>query len=166
MTTVVGTFNVPSFADPLIQVTDEIPLSEENDGVDGSAIHINVKPGEGTLIFFSLDTPVPITSKALVRAMVYVNNPDVQLFVGGIDCDESGNITNFDLGLDQISNASKFYYTWRPMLAVHDSTTGFLVPFVQVIGGEEECDVYIDAVEVYNIEANALYPGTLFGVTQ
>lgn len=156
-----GTF--ASLNHALVTVTDILPSGASLIGAEGNALRVSVKPGEGSLILFGR-TPIPTNKKALVRATVWSNNQFPSVITGLIDTDQNGNLSGDGIGMDQLNVSRKINKIWSRITSLHDSQTGYVLPFVQVTGGFGNSDVYIDNVEVYVLDENVNYSGRFLGV--
>ncbi|MFB3786116.1 MAG: hypothetical protein ACE15F_07070 [bacterium] len=159
---IAGTFAVLQPA--LTDITSVLPAGGEALGTGGNALRFIVQPGQGSLLLFGTSHPVAADTKALTRVCVWSNNPSAQIFVGLIETDANGNLTGSDLGMDQLMQSSVMTKAWRRITALHECQSGFVVPFVQVVGNIMSSEVYIDNVEVYIIQKDAIYSGEFLGV--
>ncbi len=158
---IAGTFS--GMPPALITITDILPADSEEFGVEGNALRITVQPGEGSLLFFSNAQPIEVPEKALVRASVWSSNPSAQVFVGLMDTDAEGNLTGAVLGMDQLLETQTLTKNWRIITAIHETQSGYVKPIVQVAGNVVSSEVYVDNIEVYLINKDAIYTGELLG---
>jgi len=159
---IAGTF--AGLAPARIDITGEVPIGDRALGTRGNALRFSVQPEDGSLVLFGKNQPVASGGKSLARMCVWSSNASAQIFVGLIETDMEGNLTGSGLGMDQLTRTAVLTKTWRRITVLHECESGFVVPFVQVVGGLRSSEVYIDNVEVYVLQRDAVYSGGFLGV--
>ncbi|MFB3788675.1 MAG: hypothetical protein ACE15F_20140 [bacterium] len=136
-------------------VTSVIPDAAPGQGGEGNAVRISVSPGQGTLLVLGTGAPAAADGLVLVRVDVWASNDGANLFLGLIDTNNAGDLGagGGSLGLEQHMTSTLYNGQWGILRAFHQSTTGYVRPIIQVVGGASPCDVYIDNIAVYNIPA-------------
>ncbi len=134
-------------------ITSVIPDADPGLGGEGNALRVSVDPGQGTLIVLGTGAPVATDGLVYVRADVWASNASVNLFLGVIDTNAAGDLGagGGSLGLEQHMTSTLFNGQWGILRGFHQSTTGFVRPIIQIVGGAAAADIYIDNIQVYNI---------------
>jgi hypothetical protein len=147
----------------LTELSDAPPVNGEDFDVEGNMLHITTNPAEGTFILLQHQRAIPAENKVLARASVLTTDSSAQVFFGVIDVRENGELTGQVLGMDQITQTNTLENRWRRLTTLHEPQSGYVLPFVQVVGGNKPSEIYIDNIEVYVIDPNQLYPGSFLG---
>jgi len=138
---------------------------EENENVAGNALHVLVRPGQGSLFILDMQNPIEVQEDSLVlaRAEIWCSNDSAGISFGLADTDQNGNMElgGGSLGLEQFSLCRSFDGKWGTALVLHRSQSGFVIPLIQVICGDVQTDTYIDGVKVYQVQEGDKIPADL-----
>ena len=138
---------------------------EENENVAGNALHVLVRPGQGSLFIVDMQNPIEVEEDSLVlaRAEIWCSNDSARISFGLADTDQNGNMElgGGSLGLEQFSLCKSFDNKWGTAIVLHRSQSGYVIPLIQVICGDVETDTYIDGVKVYQVKEGDKIPAEL-----
>lgn len=132
-------------------------------GVSGHALQVDANTGEGTMLLLSGGGAVDASRRIVVRASGWANTIGVQVYLGLIDTDAAGNLTGTGLSLLNLGTGATLNGSWDRLVTIHKSGSGFMIPFLQVVGGADGSVVQFDAIEVYRIEPGTTYDASFFG---
>jgi len=147
-----------------ISITEEYPADIKNIGVTTNVMKLTAQTNQGSFLYGQ--EALPVQAKVLVRAVVWCSTDTASLFVGVIDSDEEGNITSSNLGMEQLTQTVTLNNQWKVISALHDSQSGYVLPFIQVVGNADDTEFYIDNLAVYVLEKGTYISTDILGVIE